>query len=276
MSVRLVWKGATRDPVEGSSLRPDTLMGMDPLELSRLRLDVDGKPVALADLFDVHIKDNNPPYLLEIDGDLGRVRGIGSGMASGAIVVRGSVGSRVGFGMKGGVIEVRGEAGAWAGSMMAGGILRIDGSAGDHLGAGLPGERAGMRGGTILVAGDAGTDVGAVMRRGLIAVAGAVGDDAGRGVFAGTILGFGPVGVRFGAGLKRGTIASLGPVPPRSITPGFARACRYETAMLGLWINQLKKMRFPVPATSRARVVERYNGDLLEGGRGELLVGLEG
>jgi formylmethanofuran dehydrogenase subunit C len=276
MSVRLVWKGATRDPVEGPCLRPDLLAGLNVGALSRLRLDVEGQDATLADLFHVEINDAEAYDQLTIEGEMGRVRGIGAGMASGHLSTRGVIGPRLGFGMTGGTIEAKGDVGPWAGSMMSGGTLRIDGSAGDHLGAARPGERAGMRGGTILVSGDAGVGVGANMRRGLIAVAGAVGDDAGQGVIAGTILTFGPLGRRFGAGLKRGTIAALGPSAPSSITPGFGLACRYETAMLGLWINHLIAIHFPIPASSRARVVERYNGDLLEGGRGELLIGLEG
>jgi formylmethanofuran dehydrogenase subunit C len=109
------------------------------------------------------------------------------------------------------------------------------------------------------------------MRRGLLAVGGKTGDLAGFNMLAGTILVFGNAGIRHGAGMRRGTIGFFGSELPRML-PSFRHACRYHPEALTLIMQQLAQHQFPLPADALRLTVDLYNGDLIEGGRGEILL----
>ena len=158
---------------------------------------------------------------------------------------------------------------------MRGGFIKIRGSAGAYLGAAYPGSRLGMREGVILVEGSAGDEVGSLMRRGLIAVRGAVGAGLGRGMIAGTILALGDAGRRLGAGMKRGTLVvpGLSQPPEDVLLPTFARAGRFRAPFLAVYYRQLAEWGFAVPGAVSSGLLERYNGDLIVGGQGEILAG---
>jgi formylmethanofuran dehydrogenase subunit C len=109
------------------------------------------------------------------------------------------------------------------------------------------------------------------MRRGLIAIGGGVGDDFGKGLIAGSAFAFGQVGRHPGAGMKRGTIGLFGPGPV-DILSTFASTGRYRFPFLTIYLRRLKEWGFPVPPEVFSRELERYNGDLVEGGQGEILM----
>ena len=71
--------------------------------------------------------------------------------------------------------------------------------------------------------------------------------------------------------MKRGTIAFFGreSVP---ILPSFRLACQYRPEALTLLLRHLRSLGFPLPEDTLAASYDLYNGDLIEGGRGELLV----
>ena len=230
--------------------------------------------VAIGDLFRVE-GDGSDGHLV-LEGDLSHVRGIGEGMASGRLTVRGDAGPRLGAGMSRGSIELTGSASSWVGAEMSGGLIRILGSAGDALGSALPGSRKGMRDGMILVDGAVGRDAGLAMRRGLIAVGGASGDGLGRGMIAGSIFAFGPVGLLAGAGMKRGTLALFDPGPGYEPSPTFAQAGAFRFPFLALYLKELRSRGFPAPPGLEGGQFERYNGDRLEDGKGEILVSATG
>jgi formylmethanofuran dehydrogenase subunit C len=131
-----------------------------------------------------------------------------------------------------------------------------------------------MREGVILVVGDAGDDIGLGMRRGLIAVSGRTGDGLGRSLIAGSIFAFGPAGIRAGAGMKRGTLVFLdvSAQPEFHVLPTFVPAGRYRPPFLAVYLRQLRSWRFPVSEPAFSTLLERYNGDLVERGRGEIWV----
>ena len=108
------------------------------------------------------------------------------------------------------------------------------------------------------------------MRRGLIAIGGNLGDLAGFNMLAGTVLVFGESGIRHGAGMRRGTLAFCGPAP--EVLPSFRRACRFQPAALQLIFRQLQRDGFQVADACLRDSYDLYNGDLIEGGRGEMLV----
>jgi formylmethanofuran dehydrogenase subunit C len=267
MPLMLQWRDATRLPVEAQTLRPDA----DNLT-STSKLPVGNDTAEVGDLFQPE-GDGADGHLV-LEGDLRSLRGVGQGMASGRLTIRGDVGPGLGMQMSGGLIEVEGTVGDWAGAEMRGGRLLVRGSAGRFLGSALPGSRIGMRDGVILVDGSVGHDAGLAMRRGLLAVSGSVGDDLGHGLVAGSIVAFGAVGARVGAGMKRGTLALFGLADPTApgLPPGFVATGRYRPPVLTIYLRQLAAWGFPVPASAFTGEPERYNGDLVVKGQGEALV----
>jgi formylmethanofuran dehydrogenase subunit C len=91
-------------------------------------------------------------------------------------------------------------------------------------------------------------------------------------MIAGSLFVFGRVGRYAGAGMKRGTIAALGPEPPE-LLPSFAASGRYRFPFLALYLKRLAQWGLAVPGAVLSAEVERYNGDLADGGQGEFLVG---
>jgi formylmethanofuran dehydrogenase subunit C len=175
--------------------------------------------------------------------------------------------------MNGGRIDVFGSAGDWAGAQLAGGLIHIHGSAGHRIGAAYRGSRRGMTGGTLLVDGSAGDEVGSAMRRGLIGIRESCGDFLGVSLCAGTIAVCGEVGIRCGAGMRRGTLILSG-AHPVELPPTFRRSARVSLVALRLIFGQLEQAGLAVPPPMRTSAYELFQGDFLEGGRGEVLIGL--
>jgi formylmethanofuran dehydrogenase subunit C len=272
MPLTLTWNGPIGRAVDGDDLRPETLGGPSDV-VARIGVPAGNSTVELGELF--RVEGNGSDGVIILEGDLRPIRGLASRMAAGRLVIRGDVGPRLGSGMAGGSIEVEGSSGAWAGAEMRGGLIRIKGDAGDLLGASLPGSRLGMRGGVILVDGRAGDDVGLAMRRGLIAVKGDLGAGAGRGMVAGSIFGFGAVGRGVARGMKRGTLALFGAEdsPDFELSPTFEPSGTFRPHVLNIYLTKLRGLGFEVPAAAFAGSIRRYNGDRLEAGRGEILLG---
>ncbi|AMV36856.1 formylmethanofuran dehydrogenase subunit C [Planctomyces sp. SH-PL62] len=271
MAMMLRWRSSTDLPVDGSPLKPETFRGLASADAARVPLRVGTARAELGELFDVDGDAQDERLVLE--GDLGRVSRIGLGMTLGTLTVRGDVGFRFAAEMTGGLAELDGSCLDWAGAEMGGGLLRIRGDAGDGLGAAYPGSRRGMREGVIVVGGNAGNDVGMLLRRGLIAVRGGVGAGLGRGLIAGTIFACGPVGGSPGVGMKRGTLVLLGLDDPSPVVPPtFAFAGGFVFPYLNLYQSHLAGCGIELPTAVSSALLDRYNGDLASGGRGEILV----
>ena len=268
MPLTFEWKGSISQSVDGASLRPDRLTG-SPTEVARFRISAGNSTVEVGDLFQVEGDGSDQHWVFQ--GDLRSMGGLASGMTSGKIEIHGDAGPRLGSGMSGGSIEVEGSAGDWAGAEMRGGSLRIRGNAGDFLGAALPGSRLGMRDGMILVDGDAGDDAGLLLRRGLIAVGGRIGANLGRRMIAGSVFGFGEVGPAVGFGMKRGTLALFG-LENFEPSPAFEPSGSFRPHFLTLYLRRLRELGLSVPDSAFTRAIQRYNGDRVEKGRGEILV----
>ncbi|HVJ81416.1 MAG TPA: formylmethanofuran dehydrogenase subunit C [Planctomycetia bacterium] len=261
---------ADRIPLFAEGVSPCRLAGQSS-ELIRKQTVFHGNQACqLGDFFEV--KGDVSDGKVRVVGDCRSVKGLGSKMAAGEMSVDGDVGDHFGAGMSGGVLALSGNAGDWAGAEMAGGFLSIGGNAGDVAGGGYRGGARGMSGGTLLVHGDAGAEVGSKMRRGLIAVGGRSGDFAGVGMIAGTILLFGPGGIHAGAGMKRGAIVCFDPATVGEAPPTFRAGGRFEPAFLRIYIRRLQEWGFPVTQDFTATgFFERWRGDFLELGKGELL-----
>jgi formylmethanofuran dehydrogenase subunit C len=272
MALTLRWKSVTTLPVDGSPLRPETFLGASVGAAERVVLRVGNRSLPLAELFRVDGSGGEERLILE--GSLVHVRRLGAAMERGSLIIDGDAGPQLGSGMRGGEIEVSGSAGDWCGAEMAGGRIRIGGDSGHFLGAAYPGSRRGMSEGVILVEGVTGDDAGLLMRRGLIAIRGGSGAGLGRGMIAGTIVSLGGVARSPGAGMKRGTLVLSGPPPTTldAILPSFQPAGTFRSPFLGVLRRRLSQWRFPGIDAVSWHAVARYNGDLVVGGQGELLV----
>ena len=268
MTLRLKLTNHTTIPLEVEGINPETVAGKSLGEIEKLPIFHGNRQVSLAEFFQV--SGDPTDECIDWEGDLAGVHWIGTGMTRGTVHIHGSAGRHVGSRMHGGRIEVHGGVSDWLGGELLGGDIHVHGSAGHMVGAAYRGSARGMTRGTILVEGDAGNEVGHAMRRGLIAIGGNAGDLIGFGMLAGSIFIFGNCGIRHGAGMRRGTIGLLG-VEPIVPLPTFRRACRCEPEILRLLDRTFQRRAFSPPIPLVNMTVDIYNGDFLEGGRGEML-----
>lgn len=264
---KLTLRALTSIPLEMDGVTPECVRGLSALEVARIPVQHGNRSEPLGEHFDVNVlKIVNAD--LHLAGDTGSVKGIGAGMTRGTIFVEGGVGMHAGARMTGGTLTVDGDAGDWLGAEMSGGLIEVRGQAGNQVGAAYRGSRCGMAGGTIVLRGGAGDELGLLMRRGMIVVAGACGEFAGASMIAGTIVALEGAGGRLGAGMKRGTFLTR--IAP-DLPPSFTCACEYYPSFLTLLERRLAELQvdaiFPI-----SKPVRCYRGDLLTGGRGEVLV----
>lgn len=256
-------------PVELEGFTPDRFRGASLDAIRRHRAFVGNTTVEVGELFTVAGDPADGNWRLA--GDLSGVHYLGAGMTAGTMRIDGAAGRHAGALMQGGELRIAGDAGDWLGAEMRGGAVEVTGNAGDHAAGAYAGSRVGMRGGSVVVRGDAGDQTAASMRRGQVIVGGRCGSLAGYRMRAGTLFAFGGCGPRPGAEMLRGTIGLFGSGREGSqrpaLLPTFRYACRYAPAVLGLLGGELAKLGYDVP-----RTVDLYSGDLLTGGRGEILV----
>lgn len=253
-------------PLQADVLSPDGLRGLSreaicgsPVFHGRRRCRVD-------QFFDVQGEGAED---LQIDGDLSKVRRLGSGMTRGTLTIHGNVGMHLGTGMSGGEITVTGDAGDWAGAEMSGGVIRIGGNAGDRVGGAYIGSLTGMRNGTILVDGTAGVEIGLRMRRGLIVVGGLAGELAGLQMKGGTLILRGGAAARCGVWMKRGTIVSLEPLTTMA---SHRYATDYNPTFLNLYARHLGELGIDLPHHATDGRYARHCGDASVRGKGEILI----
>jgi formylmethanofuran dehydrogenase subunit C len=269
MPLRFANTRTDRLAVDMTGVTPTSLAGRPLDAIRKTTVFYGNRATPLGELFTI---TGDPADLVwQFDGNASTVHSLGADMTAGEIRVAGPIGRHAGERMRGGRIEIKGNAGDFLGAEMAGGVIHVHGIAGDHVGAARVGASRGMAGGTILIDGAAGQGVGFRMRRGLIAIAGNVGESLGRDMLAGTILVFGAAGVHVGAGMRRGTIGLFGPRP--TLLPTTRLACRGSLPMLALIHRELRAAAFAPPALDKlTHPVELHHGDLLQLGRGEILI----
>ncbi len=254
-------------PLEVDGILPEHVRQLSAKEIAKLPVQYGNRQVELGEFFQV--SGNAADEQFEWRGDLSGVHRIGGKMTRGKVFVRGNAGRHVGIEMRGGEIVVEGDASDFLGCEMHGGSIRVQGSAGDLVGGAYRGSLRGMTGGTILIDGDAGNEVAHSQRRGLIAIGGNVGDYAAVNMLAGTLIVGGDGGRRPGAGMRRGTILFLRSRP--ELLPTFRFGCRYQPTWLPLVTRDLLKRGFRFPERIGSSVCDLYHGDLLHGGRGEVV-----
>lgn len=259
-----------RSPLEAradmTGITPAALARLSTGEVEHLSVPYGMGRAALGDLFQV--RGSTADETLVLAGD-GRLDFVGAGLAEGEILVEGAVGAFAGAGMAGGCLSIGGDAGDGLACGLEGGRITASGSAGARLGCASPGERAGMRGGMVEVKGHAGAHLAERMRGGLVLVGGDAGPDAAFGLLAGTVAVAGRLGGGAGRGMKRGTLLlAATPEPPAA---GVVENGTHDLVMLALLSRRVPEIAalFGGPLSG---AVQRWVGDRLAGGQGELLI----
>lgn len=260
MSFKLTRRGSSPIPLEVDGILPERVANLSALEVAKLPVLHGNRTEPLGEHFAVTPSMHGD---LHFSGDTRNVHGIGRGMTGGRVSVEYPAGRHAGAQMSGGTLFLANGCDDWLGAEMKGGRIEVRGDAGHCVGAAYRGSRRGMTGGRIEVCGSVGHEAGLLMRRGLIVVEGQCGEFAGASMIAGTIIVSGTLGRRAGAGMKRGTLLALGGLA--EVSPGFRYSCDYQPAFLRLL---LKGEDLP-----DVREVKCYRGDVLTGGKGELLIG---
>lgn len=252
--------------IDLTGIVPDRLAGLSIDAIRRLGVVADERPAELGELFTV-VGDSGDA-VLECRGDFARVHGVGAGMAAGCLRVAGDVGRHAAAGMTGGRLSVAGDAGDWLATELSGGEVHVAGHAADNVGAARPGSDHGMRGGVVMIGGDVGRLAGQRMRRGLVAVAGGCGEAAAFEMRAGTVVVAGRVGRHAGLAMRRGSFVSLADQP--TVPATFRRGRLWTPPFLLLLLRQLGRLGFQ-PSLRLPRLFRQWHGDVLSGGRGEIL-----
>ena len=269
MTLKLVYNQSASVPLEIEGITPDAIRNLTISAIEKIKVFHGKEESHLGDFFKVSGKPGDE--ILEIEGDLSGVHWIGAKMNSGQIRIAGNCGRHLGSEMKGGTIHIEGNASDWVGAEMRGGLIHVLGRAGHLIGAAYRGSAVGMRGGTIMIEGDVGNEIGHTMRRGTLSVGGNAGDLAGFNMLAGSILVFGNGGIRHGAAMRRGTIGFFGDEKPVML-PTFTKACQINSDILNLMFRDLSRKGFLATRGISPFEIDVFNGDQLEGGRGEILV----
>jgi formylmethanofuran dehydrogenase subunit C len=269
MALQLEIKQTSSVPLEVEGVLPTVCQDKTRSEIEKLPIFHGNRELPLAEFF--HVRGDPGDACIHWQGNLSGVHWIGAKMTSGQMTVHGDAGRHIGSEMSGGEIRILGNASDWVGGELRGGLIHVQGSAGHLIGAAYRGSQRGMTGGTILIQGNVGNEIGHSMRRGLLAVGGNCGDLAGFNMLAGTILVFGNSGIRHGAGMLRGTIGLLGEERP-PLLPTFRGGSRGRPLAVALLWKELTRLDFAVPDRLRHCDFEIYHGDLLTGGRGEILL----
>jgi formylmethanofuran dehydrogenase subunit C len=247
-------------PVVAECISPDVFQEKTLPEIAALKVWQGNKQKPLSELFKIvesSTGNQQKGNRITVHGDLTRVRGIGSHMKSGEIVIQGNVGMHLGAEMHGGKIAVYGNAGGWAGSMMKNGAIEIHGNAGDYLASPYRGSTKGMDKGRIVVHGNVGNEAGAYMKDGAIKILGNAGPFLGLRMREGTIHVKNSCEGRAGACMSGGKIIIGGAV--ESILPSFT-------------IDSIKKKAKVEEGEDAEGPFYVFLGDLAENGNGKLYV----
>ncbi len=254
-------------PLEAEVISPDQLSGKTAEEAATLTVFHGNRQKKLGDFFTItgEVKEG----VVELEGDLSKVKLIGSEMTYGCLKIQGSVGAHLGAEMSGGEIIVEGDASDWVGREMSDGRICIKGNAGHMVGSAVRGSSIGIQGGEIIIYGNAKNEVGNGMRRGLIAIGGDSGDFTGVNMKAGTIVVLGKLGQRPGAGMVRGTIIST---HNAVLLPTFTYNTTYQPTVLKSILIYLRKLGFLIKGEHINGNYQRWSGDSIELNKGEILL----
>jgi formylmethanofuran dehydrogenase subunit C len=269
MRVTLDFHIETGLPADAGGLLPSKVLSSSLKEIEQLQVGIGNARLALYDC--CHItREADAADELVLTGTTVSLDNIAGKMSGGRLVVNGDVGRCAGVEMDGGELIISENVGDYLGAALKNGVIRVGGNAGDHCGACLPGHKEGMTGGMIFVAGNVGNEAGAAMRRGLLVIGDNSGDYTAANLRAGTILVMGACGKNAGLGMRRGSLVVKRLQGP--MLPGFSSTGSADIEWLRLYGNKLKEWGTPLSNDWLESVYQRFSGDRLSLGKGEVLV----
>jgi len=161
--------------LEFDELIPDKVFDWEQADFENYQVPIGNSRFPLTDYFDIEVEGTaaGPEEVkMILEGDMGRVKYIGSKMGAGEIIVNGDADLHCGAHMKGGSITVNGNAESYAGREMEGGELTVMGNTREFCGCSYIGDWRGMSGGKITIHGSAGKQLGECLSGGEIYVKG--------------------------------------------------------------------------------------------------------
>lgn len=212
-TINLIMTKKNSIAIEFDNILPEILFDKSGEEIKNTIIYRGNKEEKLYEFFDITVEgesDKPDDCIINIEGDLSRVKRIGFAMSSGKIIVNSDVDFHVGACMSGGYILVNGDAESYAGREMTGGTLEIMGNVKEFCGSSYAGEWRGMSGGQIIVHKNAGKQLADYMTNGNIHVKGDCDILAGVHMSGGYIQIDGNVNQWAGGQMKKGTIVING------------------------------------------------------------------
>ncbi|MHA1266554.1 MAG: formylmethanofuran dehydrogenase subunit C [Candidatus Helarchaeota archaeon] len=220
-------------PLE-AEISPDNFKGRKIDEIKAFPMMKGNKEVKLGDYFEVkgESAENPEDIKIIIEGNVDRVKYIGSKMTAGEIVIKGNVGMHTGDDMKGGKILVEGDCADFCALEMKGGEFEVKGSAGNYLLAAKRGTWRGSSKGKVIVHGNCGVEAGAWLRGKtiLLNIKGNAGAFLGVHMHLGTIIVDGDVAPRAGGEMSGGKIIINGKLT--EMLPSFVYAAEVKEIVL--------------------------------------------
>ncbi len=212
-------------PVE-AEISPDTFAGKSIEDIKKIKILKGNKEKELSEFFDITGESAQTPADIKIivDGNVDRVKYIGTSMSAGEILIKGNTGMHTGDDIKGGKIVIEGNCADFCASEMKGGEFEVKGSAGNYLGAAKRGNWMGSSKGKITVLGNCGSEVASWLRGKEIVlnIKGNAGAFLGVHMHQGTIIVDGDVDRRVGGEMSGGKIIINGKLI--EILPSFVYA----------------------------------------------------
>jgi formylmethanofuran dehydrogenase subunit C len=255
--ITLIPKRKFEVPVQAACISPDVFKGKSITEIANLPVTEGNRQLKLCDLFEI-TEDNAETPTITINGDVSKVKRIGSCMKTGEIVINGDCGMHTGEKMLGGKITVNGNVGGWTGNEMKAGTIEIHGDAGDYLASPYRGSSStGMKGGLITVDGKVGSDVGCYLHGGVLKIGGGAGRFLGYHMSDGAILVDKETDTRAGACMTGGKIVITGTI--EEVMPTFT----IDSVKAKVKIDDTQSVAGPFYV---------FLGDLAEHGTGKIFV----
>ncbi|MFX1293512.1 MAG: formylmethanofuran dehydrogenase subunit C [Promethearchaeota archaeon] len=204
-------------------ISPDVFAGKSIEEVKKLKILKGNREKELGEYFNVEGSTAKDPADIKIiiNGNVDRVKYIGSKMTAGEIIIKGNTGMHTGDDMKGGKITVEGDCADFCAMEIKGGIFEVKGNAGNYLVGAKRGTWIGSSKGKIIVHGNCGAEVAVWMRGKTIVlhIKGNAGAYLGTHMHLGTIIVDGDVSPRVGGEMSGGKIIINGSLS--EILPSF-------------------------------------------------------
>ena len=130
MPLKIRMHTESKIPIEVDSLKLEAMRELSCQEIANLKVYRGNQQVPCGEFFAVSgsaHEDNTVVW----EGNLRKVKYIGSHLSSGSIHIEGDVGMHLGAEMSGGEIVLHGNADDWLGAQMSGGQIHVHGDVGD-------------------------------------------------------------------------------------------------------------------------------------------------